>query len=245
MRKKASNNSNGTVQRISHQASTVVHSIADQAASTAVAGAERAKGVTSSITSVAKDRGTTKPEVPEPVVDFQHRVTEEMIPTLRDVALQAASLAVELWQSGRERAAEAVDSAHIDLAPQAAQIKEAAAKRASEVRETAAKRALDAKEASARRVSDASYAVADRAAGVADRAKSTSKHAAETTVDTTKDTGALIFWTATATAVVYFAFLDKKRRDKVLKFASDAMHQAKDLVEEMRRDGPTTFAEAA
>jgi hypothetical protein len=245
MRRKTTNNANGTVHRISHQASTVVHSIADQAASTAVAGAERAKGVTSSITSVAKDRGATKAEIPEPVVDFQHRVTEEMIPTLRDVALQAASLAVELWQSGRERAAEAVDSAQSDFGPQAAQFKEAAAKRAIEAREAAARRAQDAKQVGARRVSDASYAVADRAADVAGRAKSTSRHAAETTVDTTKDTGALIFWTATATTVVYFAFLDNKRRDKVLKFASDAMHQVKHMVEDMRGDGPTTFEEAA
>jgi hypothetical protein len=256
VRKKNSNHVTTTVQKLGEQASSVVQAIADQAADTAAASADRAKGLTQSITAAGKDQFAARPDLHEPVAELQHKVADEVIPTLRDVALQAAALAVELWESGRERANSVADSAGHDYASQAAHIKDEAIKRAGEVREEAAKRAveardeaskraLDVKDAGARRASDASAAVADRASEVAGRAKSASKHAAMTTVDTTKDTSALVFWLGAASAVVYFAFLDKKRRDKVLKFASDAMHVVRDSVDNMRSEEPPKFTEAA
>jgi len=256
MRKKNSNHVTATVQKLGEQASSVVQSIADQAADTAVASADRAKGFTQSITSAGKDQLASRPDLREPVAEIQHKVTDEVIPTLRDVALQAASLAVELWETGRERAISITDSDGHDYASQAAHLKDEAFKRASGVREEAtrraagardeaSKRAFDAKEAGARKASDATGVVADRASEVADRAKSASKHAATTTVDTTKDTGAFVFWVGAASAVVYFAFLDKKRRDQVLKFASDALHVVKNSVVNMRSEEPPKFSEAA
>jgi hypothetical protein len=76
-------------------------------------------------------------------------------------------------------------------------------------------------------VTDRAHAVTGMATGAADRAKGASKHAAETTVNTTRDTGALIFWLGAAAGVVYFALLDERRRNQVLKFASDSLKQLK------------------
>ncbi len=256
MRKKNSNHVTSTVHRIGEQASSVAQTIASQAAETAAAGADRAKGLTQSITEASKDQLASRPDIHEPVADLQHKVADEVIPTLRDVALQAAALAVELWETGRERANSVADTAGHDYASQAAHLKDEAIKRAAEVRDEATKRAIearseaskraqDAKEVGTRKASDASAVVADRASEVAGRAKSASKHAATTTVDTTKDTGALVFWVGAASAVVYFAFLDKKRRDQVLKFANDALHVVKDSVVDMRNEQPAKFTEAA
>jgi hypothetical protein len=256
MRKKDSNHVTTTVQKIGEQASSIVQTIADQAVDTAAASAYRAKGLTQSVTAAGKDQFAARPDLHEPIAELQHKVTDEVIPTLRDVALQAASLAVELWETGRERANLVTEASGHDYASQAAHLKDEAIKRAAEVRDEAtkraveardeaSKRALDAKDAGARRASDASAVVADRASKVSGRAKSASKHAATTTVDTTKDTGALVFWLGAASAVVYFAFLDKKRRDQVLKFASDAMHGVKGSVDDMRSKEPMKFTEAA
>jgi len=231
--------------------------VAEQAVATVSSGAERAKELTQSVASTGKDQLASKSDLREPVAELQQKVVDDVIPTLRDVALQAAALAVELWETGRERASSVTETAagH-DYAFQAAHLKEEALKRAVEVRGEAAKRAVDArgsatklaadaKDAGTKRASDASAVVAERATDVADRAKSASKQAASATVDTTKDTGALVFWLGAASAVVYFAFLDKKRRDQVLKFASDALHIVKDSVDDMRSESSADFSEAA
>lgn len=254
-------------QKFGQQASAIAQTIAEQAAITAVASADRAKGFTKNVAKSGRDYRFKKSDIQEPVADFQRKMSEDVIPTLRDVAVQAAALALELWETGRERASDIAGTAQHDYGSQASHLKDTtfkraggvrdettkrvaharheATKRAGEVREEAAKRAIDAKKASARRASDATSIVTDRAGDVAERAKSSSKHAVDTTVDTSKDTGELVFWLGAASAVVYFAFLDPKRRDQVRKLASEAMHTFKKSVDDMRQSEPSNFSEAA
>jgi hypothetical protein len=139
------------------------------------------------------------------------------------VALQAASLAIDLWHAGKVKAAEATGTSRQGVIAQASHAKHAAGRRA-----------LDATSA----VTDRASAVTDIAGDAAFRAKSASKHAAETTVHTTKDTGALIFWLGAAAGVVYFALLNEKRRTQVLRFASNSLKEVKKAVDKLVSEPP-------
>jgi hypothetical protein len=106
--------------------------------------------------------------------------------------------------------------------------------------------AASAKHSAGRRALDATSAVTDRASAVSDiagdaaiRAKTASKNAAETTVHTTKDTGALIFWLGAAAGVVYFALLNEKRRNQVLKIANNSLKELKKAVEGLTSEPPS------
>src|SRR5215211_1003464 len=160
-----------TLEKFGEQATSLVQAIAEQAATTATAGAGRAKDVSTTLTTAAKERAPDRAELSEQVSAVQQKIAEDVAPTVREVALQAASLAIELWQAGRMRAGGVTETAQQGVVAQAANVKQA------------------------------------------------SKHAAETTVHTTKDTGALIFWLGAAAGLIYYALLSEKRRNQVLKFA--------------------------
>src|SRR4051794_27168820 len=80
-----------TVQHAKEQVATIAQAIIEQAASRATSGADRAKGAAGE----AKRRGYRR-----------QKPTPEIAPTVREVALQAAAAALELWQAARERAEE-------------------------------------------------------------------------------------------------------------------------------------------
>jgi hypothetical protein len=217
-----------TLEKFGEQATSLVQAIAEQAATTATAGAGRAKEVSATLTTAAKERAPDRAELSEQVSAVQQKIAEDVAPTVREVALQAASLAIELWQAGRTRAGGVTETAQHGVVAQAANVKQAAGRRATSATGAVTERAS---------------AVSDLASDAAYRAKSASKHAAETTVHTTKDTGALIFWLGAAAALVYYALLNEKRRNQVLRFANRSLREIKKAIDGVTSE-PRGYPEA-
>jgi hypothetical protein len=189
--------------RVGEQTSATAQSIAEQAAAAAVAGAERAREVGTAVADAAKER----------VPQVTHKVGEEVVPSLREVALQAAAVALELWQTARERAAES------DLAPQAAHAVAAGGERAREA--TAA-------------VSEKASELGERASELGERARDASRRTAEATVETSKDTGAMLFWAGAAAGLVFYALLTPERREQVLRTAQSVTTQVQELIKDFQ-----------
>jgi hypothetical protein len=211
----------------------LAQAIIEQAANRAMNGAGKAKDVAAE----SKRRVKRAP-----------KATEELAPSVREVALQAAAAALDLWQAARDRAEGFAGSAEHTISEQGSHAKEQAEKRAREAASIVAERADEvtglAREVT-RTVAGRAEELGERAKGVkkdvahiADdvtgRAKDASKHAAEATVDTSKDTGAALFWTAAAAGLVFYALLDKDRRDQVLKVADAVVHQAREIIRDFQ-----------
>lgn len=174
-------------QQLTDQAGTTAHVVADRVQEAAVVGTERARQVSG-------------------------RVNDEVLPTLREVALNAASAAIDMWESARERALAAAREAQEDVLPEAT-------KRTSHGVGLAR---------------GASHAVVDRVTGTAEQARQASRHAADATVTTTRDAGATVLWSAAAAGIVYYGLLDKKRREKVNNSVKGAMGFSRDLLRDIR-----------
>ncbi len=254
---------------VREQVGTLAQTIIEQAAHRAVFGTEKAKGAASA----------AKGKMPG-----MHRATDEIAPSIRDVALQAASAAIELWQATRERAEDFVDGAESAIGEPAAGVVDFVDRRARSAASQVADRAEDvsgrarhaashvagrAEEASdrakhavsnvaerAEEVTDRARAAASNMAGsagdaserakvaashaahVADdvtvRAKEATRSAAETTVATSKDTGAALLWTAAAAGIVFYALLDQGRREQVLKVVDEIVAQAREIIRDFQ-----------
>ncbi len=165
-------------------------------------GAERAKEAGSQIASTAKD------QVPQ----ISHRVTSEVVPSLRELAVQAASTALDLWETTRERVAEAADIVQEDIRPQAAHVVMASGEKAKE----------------------ASAVVTEKAGVVGGRAKVASRQAADATVETSKDTGAMLFWGAAAGGLIYYALLGPEERERLASAVQSATGQVRELIKDFQ-----------
>ena len=183
------------VQLVRDQAANLAQAIVEQAANRAVSGAERARGVAHN----AKERVPSK-------------VGDDLVPSVREVALQAAAAALELWQAARERAEDVVDLAE------------------HEVKDPA----LHAVEEAEQKAKKAASAVVHRADDVSEKAKLVTKSAAETTVSTGKDTVATLVWSAAAAGIVYYVLMDKDRREQVLKTLDAIVVQTREIVRDFR-----------
>jgi len=210
-------------QKVGEQTTTLAQNaqaIAEQAASAAMAAASRAREKGSSLADTTRE---LLPQVPQTV---QEKVTDEVVPAVRDIALHAASLALDLWQTARERAAEAAAAAEHELdslEQQAAHVVESGA--------GAAKGAVAAGEGAAK---DATSAVAGRVEDVGERAKEVSKHAAEATVETTKDTGATLFWAGAAAGLAFYALLSPERREQLTNAMKTVIAQTRELIQDLQ-----------
>ena len=273
-----------SVQQVKDQATTLAQSIIEQAANRAIYGADKAKGVASNARVC--------------VPGMQKKGKEEVAPTIREVALQAAAAALDLWQTARERAGEAVETAehkygepavdavgrarrhvkstasHVvedatDRAKHAASsvveraedasdrarsaathVVEDATDRAKHAASNVVERAEDATdrakhaashvadraEDATDRAKHAASHMADRAEEATDRVKEATRHAAGATVSTGKDTSAALFWTAAAAGIVFYALLDKDRRDQVVKVMGSFVNQARDMIRDFQGD---------
>ena len=189
-------------QRVGAQTTSTAQSVATQAAAAAIAGAERARGAGASLVDAARERA---PQVGQ-------RVSDELVPSLRDLATQAASAALELWEAARERAVDAAESAQHDFAPHAAH----------------------AFEAGAGRVKEAGVAVGGRVGEVGERTKDASRKAAGATVDTGKDTGATLMWAGAAAGLVFYALLDDERREQVTRTVQSVAGQVQELIRDFQ-----------
>jgi hypothetical protein len=190
-----------TLQAFRGHAATLAREIVDLAASRAVAGAERAKSASAAVASGAGER----------VRGLPHKASEEVVPPIREVALNAASLALDLWQAAREKAGEVID-----------------------VAESGREGAVHAIEDAERAASDATHAVTAQIALTGRKAKEASAHAAEATIATGKDTAAAVVWGGAAAAIVFYLMLDEKRRKQVLDFAETLVKTSIELVRDFR-----------
>ncbi len=201
----ASRNRWSNVSRIGDQITPAALSVAGQVSSAASTGAERAKEAGSLIASTAKER------VPE----MSQRVTSEVVPSLRDLAVQAASTALDLWDTTRERAAEAAEIVQADLRPQAVHAAQAVA-------------------ASSVKAKEASTVVTGKAGEVGGRAKAVSRQAADATVETGRDTGAMLFWGAAAGSLIYYALLGPEERERVTSAVQSVTGQVRELIKDFQ-----------
>jgi hypothetical protein len=221
------------VANIKEQATTLAQAIIEQAANRAMDGAGKARDITSG----ARGRVRRAPQV-----------TEDVVPSVRDVALQAAAAALDLWQAARERAEGLAGSAEQAIGEPASNVVGQAEKRAREAASIVADRADEMTgraKAVSRTVAGRAEGVTERAKGagkdvahradeVTDRAKDASKHVAEVTVETSKDSGAALLWTAAAAGIVFYALLDKDRREQVLNALDSVIRQAREMIRDFQ-----------
>jgi hypothetical protein len=196
---------NDTVTSMKEQAATLAQTVIEQAANRAVSGVERARDAASQ----------AKGKVP----GVTAKVNEDVVPSVREIALQAASAALDLWQAARERAEEVVEAAQHDVAEPAAH---------------AVGSALHAVGTAERNAREAASQVIGRSEEAGAKAREASKHAAEATVSTGKDTGAALFWAGAAAGIIFYAMLDKERREQVLRTADAIIGQARELLRDFK-----------
>jgi len=185
------------VHHVKDQAASFAQSIIEQAANRAVASAEKARGAAS------QTRGR---------VSKAQKASEEIVPSVREVALQAAAAALDLWQTARDRAGESVETAEHAIGGHASVILGQAERRAK----------------------SATSAVAGRAGDASEHAKEATKVAADTTVAAGKDTGAALLWTAAAAGIVFYALLDKHRREQVMKVLDTVVGEAREIMRDFQ-----------
>ncbi|HEY8447525.1 MAG TPA: hypothetical protein VIL01_10485 [Thermomicrobiales bacterium] len=186
-----------TVQAMREQMAALAQSIIEQAATRAVGGVERAKGARPALK-------TAKGRLPH----LTHRVQDDVVPSLREVAVNAASAALELWQAAREMAAEAAEEAQEEVAEPASRLVEKAERRARE----------------------ATHAVAERVEEVADMAEDV----AEEAVEASRGAGAALFWAGAAAGVIFYAMLNEERRQQVLRLANSIITEARELIRDFQ-----------
>ena len=143
-------------------------------------------------------------------------------PSAREVALNAAGAAIELWQAAKDRAGDTVGSVQSTVSDSAAGIRSGT----SDITHDAVDRARNVGAA----VSDSAH----RAAG-------TGKSAAAGTAKAGRNTVGFVFWTSAAGAIIYYAFLDEERRHKAKDLAMRAISEGRSLLRDLQgQDGEFT-----
>jgi hypothetical protein len=224
-----------TVQKIVDQAAATVLHARGQAADKSAGSAERVKDLGTSLLDAAKEQlpqvqhrvteqaapamHTLSSQVQELAAaggtkarDVSTRVNEDVLPTLRDVALNAASAAVELWETARERALEAAHETQHEVGP-------------------VAKYGLAAGTGKAK---DASQVLAAKVTDSTHHAKDATRNAADATVNTSRDAGAALLWGAAAAGIIYYGFMDKDRREQTLKTLNGMIGGTRELIRDVR-----------
>lgn len=205
--------------RLGEETTSTTQQLAAQAAAAAVAQAQQLLGAGVSIAGAARGR---LPEAPR----RGQRPRADVTPAVRDIAAQAASLALDLWHATRERALEAAGSAEVGLGRSTEKASQAMAAQGGRVRA--------ASEAAAERAAERAAEVGGKAAEARSRARTAGRRTAVTTVATGKDTGAALFWTAAAAGLVFYALLDPAKRGQTAQAARAATTQLRELIRDFQ-----------
>ena len=204
------NASSDTFDNVRGQATQLLHTIVEQATSRAMAGAGKASHKGGRTARFTRSKQTS--------------------PSVRDIALNAASGAIELWQAAVDKAENTVDVVQHTVADSASDLKSSAV----EIKDEAVDRARHVVGDGAHRVGDAAHRVGDTAHRAADSGKS----AAASGADAGKNTLGLLFWTAAAGGVVYYALLEEHRREQVRNIAMKAITEGRTLLRDLQgQDG--------
>lgn len=227
---------NEAMQLVKDQAAAIAQAIVEQAANRAVYGGERAKGAASRARGTAK-RTTSRVHL--------RKKADDPVANVREIALAAASAALELWQTARERAEDLAQSAEEEVAEPAVRLvgradkktREAVATVADEVSGRAkhvSKSVVQHTDDLSERARDATKQVALRADDVSERAKTATRSVAETTVSTGRDTGATLLWSAAAAGIVFYVMMDKDRREQVLSVLDAVVEQSREIIRDFQ-----------
>ncbi len=196
------------------ESASSLQGIIAQAVASALSGMERARESGTSLAESARDHmpSVNQKAGGEMVASIRGKVEEDVVPSLRDVAFTVASVAADLWHGARERVSDGVPVDVEGLSHRAAKVVGIGGDRAK----------------------DASSTVADKASEMRDRAKDATRRTADATVDTSKDSGALLFWTGAAAALIFYVLLDEERRDQLTRFAAATTAQAQELLRDFQ-----------
>lgn len=181
-------------------------------------------------------------------VPFQKKAN----PTARDLAMNAAAGALELWQAAVDRAegaqtsvsgtahavrgtvSDRASSVGATVTDSAQHLRESAKETASTVHSSVADTAHSIRSS----VGDTAQAVSTSVSDAAEAAKSGTRTAVATTASGGRNTIGLLFWTGAAATVVYYAFLDDDLRAKVREVANSALVQAREMLADFQgQDG--------
>jgi len=154
----------------------------------------------------------------------------DSVPSTRDVAMSAASAALEIWQSVKGKAGESLHDAEDQVSDKASDLLGYTAAKAKDVTETIAAGAHVAAETG----KQAAMATASGGKQAALATASGGKHAAVATADTGASLAKTAFWLGAAGSIVYFVFLDEDRQKDVRKVLDDIVGQARDLAGDLR-----------
>ncbi len=163
--------------------------------------------------------------------------SKDIAPSARDIALNAASGAIELWQAARERAEGTLGSVQASVADSASELRSSAHGISSEAL-GAARSVTTSVGDSARHVTtsvgDSARHVTTAVGDSAHKAADTGKTAAAASARAGKNTASLLFWSAAAGAIAYFAFLDEDRRNQVKHVAMRAIDEGRAILSDLR-----------
>lgn len=163
-----------------------------------------AQKLAAQVATVAVDRAARGLKLADSAKDrapnVAHRVGDDLVPALREIATHAAEAAIERLQEARNLAGEINPGELRHLEHQAANLAHAGGGLARETGHAVAGRARD---------------VSKKAEDAAHLARETTKRTADATVETGKDTGALLFWLGAVLGLIFFVFLNEERREQV------------------------------
>jgi hypothetical protein len=264
------------IRRLRGHTASLAHSLAGEAGELAAAGAGRTHGARIAIEAQAKqrlpevrerlaDQGESVARVAQAVTDqvgetavagaarareVGARVASDALPTMRDLATQAATIALQSWEAARSRTAETT--------PQARRVSAGLAQRIELVRPDAdellqraqlaadelviqARQAGDEILARVRATLDLAAEAADATEPVVERARlapAQARRGLSDASDRAKETGsdALSFalWTAAAAGIVWYVLVNQERRERLERLARSTWGQANELYRDMK-----------
>lgn len=116
-----------TVHTAIDQATSLAQSIVEQATNRALDGAQRARDTGAAVGAQASERFEQATKT----------FDRDVAPTVKDVAFQAATVAIELWQAAREKTEHAIEAGRVEIPEAAGHALKAAERGAEEVGERA------------------------------------------------------------------------------------------------------------
>ncbi|MBA2276414.1 MAG: hypothetical protein H0W06_01510 [Chloroflexia bacterium] len=191
-----------------------------QSGSYSEAGLKRARQVGESVADASRDW----------VPDLRERIEKQVIPLVHDVGEGTAERAHELYDSARERTADARRIAERRVAPAAADL----ASQARDLLGDVSHRAADEAESLTDRLSETSQAAAEKAGAAGRRAQHDARQVASAAAQESKDFGSLLLWLGLGGALVYCLFLNEQQRDQVQRGASWLFSESRDIYRDIQ-----------
>ena len=267
-----------TAVRLRQETTTRAQSVASEAAQRAAHGAGRARDVGAALAERTrqklpelKDRAADQQETVAQVAqalreqmtdaaqtgaerakDVSQRVAQDYVPTLRDIAAQAAAIALERWEAARARASETpqlaeraagVVSERVRARETSEEILERSRRAADELLNQArrsadeilarARIAADAAAGAAGQTAERAGAAAESGVGRARSAKAQArgeiKDVSQRAAQTGNDSLGFVFWSAAAAGIVWYVLLNRERREQLERIGRAAWTQGWEL----------------